>query len=286
MTPATGVLTGSIGTPALAITSFTADPETVSPNDDGQADVTTLTYGLAAPATVSATVFDPIGTPVLELITPTRRVAGQHVLSFAPGVLPDGSYTIQLKARGDDGTEVSSEVSLLVTRTLGFGTVTPALFSPNGDGRADRLRVRFRLLAPATVKVRILRDQVWVATPFAGPLLAGARGVSWDGSKRLGRPVDGSYTAVVEATDELGMSSVTLPFTSDTRAPVLRFLPGPRLRVWVSEPATLVLRIAGRPSHITVAAAGPVVLPARPGTRVHVIAWDGAGNVSLPIRMP
>jgi hypothetical protein len=286
MTPATGSFAGSVGVPALAITSFSADPETVSPNDDGQADVTTLTYELTAPATVSATVYDPVGTPVLELITPTRRAAGQHVVPFAPGVLPDGSYTIQLKARGDDGTEVSSEVSLLVTRTLGFGTLAPTFFSPNGDGRADRLRVRFRLLAPATVKVRILRNDAWVATPFAGPLLAGPRGVSWDGSKRLGRLLDGSYTAVVEATDALGASSVTLPFATDTHPPVLRFLPGPRLRVWVSEPATLILRIAGRPSRIRVAAPGPVVLSARQGARVRVVAWDGAGNVSAPVRTP
>ena len=261
MTAASGTLAGSAALPALAITAFSADPETVSPNDDGHADVTTLTYELTAPATVSLVVHDPIGTPVLDVVTPVRRVAGQHVVAFAPGALPDGAYTVALTARADDGTEIGASIPLLVTRTLGFGAVAPVRFSPNGDGRADELTVRFRLVAAAEVKVRILRDGAWVATPFAGPLAPGPRGVTWDGSKRLGRLLDGSYTAVVEATDPLGTSSVTLPFASDTRPPAVRFLPGRNVRVlgerardpgpadrWSSRPARGRVRRSGRPA--------------------------------------
>ena len=54
----------------------------------------------------------------------------------------------------------------------------------------------------------------------------------------------------------------------------------------MSEPATLVLRIGGRPSMLRVAAAGNVVLPARPGQRIRVVAWDAAGNASAPILAP
>jgi hypothetical protein len=284
MTAATGTLGASVAAPALAITEFAADPETVTPNDDGQADTTTLTYGLTAAATVSIGVYDLVGSPVLDVQAPTRRAAGRHAIPLLPNVLPDGSYTVSLHARGDDGAEVEASIPLLVTRTLGYGTAAPAVFSPNGDGRADRLAVRFRLAAPAEVKVRVLRDGKWVATPFAGPLAAGSRGVVWDGSKRLGRLLDGSYTAVVEATEPLGTSSLSLPFVSDTRAPVVRFLPGSRVRVRVSEPATLVLRIGGRASRLSVVAAGVVLLPATPGQRVHVVAWDAAGNASAPVR--
>jgi hypothetical protein len=215
---------------------------------------------------------------------PARRAAGQHAVPLAPDLLPDGQYTVRLLARGDDGAEVEATIPLLVTRTLGFGTAAPAVFSPNGDGRADRLAIRFRLAAPAEVKVRVLRDGKWVATPFAGSLQAGPRGVVWNGSKRLGRLLDGSYTAAVEATDPLGTSSLSLPFVSDTRAPVVRFLPGSRLRVWVSEPATLVLRIAGRSSRLVASAPGSVAIPAARGARVRVVAWDAAGNASAAIR--
>jgi N-acetylmuramoyl-L-alanine amidase len=284
MTPATGTLGASVASPALAITGFAADPETVSPNGDGQADGTTLTYELTAPATVSIGVHDLVGAPVLDVEPPTRRAAGQHAVQLVPDALPDGSYTVTLLARGDDGAEVEATISLVVTRTLGYGTAEPTVFSPNGDGRADRLAIRFRLAAPAEVKVRVLRDGKWVATPFAGSLAAGPRGVVWDGRKRLGRLLDGSYTAIVEATEPLGTSSLSLPFVSDTRAPVVRFLPGRRVRVWVSEPATLVLRIAGRSARVVAARPGPVAIPAVRGTRVRLVAWDAAGNASRPVQ--
>jgi hypothetical protein len=286
MTAASGTLGASVAAPALAITELAADPETVSPNADGQADTTTLTYELTAPATVSIVVHDLVGSPVLDVQRPTRRAPGQHAVPLVPDALPDGSYTVQLVARGDDGAEVEATIPLTVTRTLGFGVATPAVFSPNGDGRADSLAIRFRLAVPAEIKVRVLRDGTWVATPFSGSLAAGPRGVVWDGSKRLGRLLDGSYTAVVEATEPLGTSSLSLPFASDTRAPLVRFLPGRRVRLQVSEPATLVLRIGGRPSRLRVAAAGNVALPARPGQRVRVVAWDVAGNASAPVLAP
>jgi N-acetylmuramoyl-L-alanine amidase len=284
MTAATGTLGNSVAAPALAITALASDPETVSPNADGHADTATLTYELTAPATVAITVHDAVGSPVLEAQRPTRRAAGQHAVPLVPDALPDGSYTVNLVAQGDDGAQAQATISLTVTRTLGFGVAAPGVFSPNGDGRADRLAIRFRLAVPADIKVRVLRDGKWVATPFSGSLPAGPRGVAWDGSKRLGRLLDGSYTAVVEATESLGTSSLSLPFASDTRAPLVRFLPGRRVRVNVSEPATLVLRVAGIPRTLRVSAAGNVVLPARPGQRVRVVAWDAAGNASAPVR--
>ena len=71
--------------------------------------------------------------------------------------------------------------------------------------------------------------------------------------------------AVVEATEPLGTSSLTVPFASDTRPPIVRFVPGQRVRVSVSEPATLVLRIGGRPSRLRVGAPGVVAVPSLPG---------------------
>ena len=45
----------------LAITGLAADPATISPNGDGQADSTTITYSTNAPATVTATLLDAAG---------------------------------------------------------------------------------------------------------------------------------------------------------------------------------------------------------------------------------
>ena len=134
------------------------------------------------------------------------------------------------------------------------------------------------------MKVRILRDGKWIATPFEGPLLGGRRLVAWDGAKRVGRLRDGLYQAVVEATDTFTTARIELPFASDTRAPALRFLPGLPVRLRVSEPSRVTLLVNGAPRKLDVKAAGDVVIAS--GGRVRAVAWDAAGNRSAAIRRP
>jgi hypothetical protein len=283
MLGASGVL--GAGGPAgpLAVTNVTAQPETISPNGDGQADEATLTYTLSAPATVSISVLDAVGSDFGFLQQPIRQALGTHTAAFTGDALADGSYQLLVKARGDDGTEVSSVASVLVSRTLGALSVAPAAFSPNGDGRKDTLRVAFTLSSPAAVRVRVLRDGKYVTTLTNAQLAPGTQRLDWNGAKRLGRLLDGGYEAVVDATDTLGVSTLRLPFASDTRAPVVRVLKGRPLRVWVSEPALLTLRVDGAPLRQEAAKAGEVRVAWRgPAGRVRVVAWDAAGNVSRP----
>ena len=125
-----------------------------------------------------------------------------------------------------------------------------------------------------------------MATPFSGPLQAGAQKVSWDGAKRIGRPRDGAYSVIVDATDAVGSTAVTLPFLTDAHAPVVRLLAGRPPRLRVSEPATLTVRVNGSARTITARAAGVVALSriARVRTLV-VVARDAAGNRSV-LRRP
>jgi len=283
-TPVTGAL-GTASPPlpvALALSGVKAEPPAITPNGDGVADSTTVSYTTTAAATVSASVLDATGTLVSTLQEPAEEAAGEHSVAFAATGLPDGRYTIQLAAN-DATTSVSGSAEVLVMRTLGSAFVAPAAFSPNGDGRADRLAVRFSLLAAASVRVRVLRDGKWVATPFAGAMAAGRRVVHWDGSKRVGRLLDGSYELVVEATDEVGVTAVSLPFTSDTRRPVVRIEPGKRLRIWSSEPAQLVVRAGGRSLKVSSRGGDTLVKWSGPAGRIRVVAWDAAGNVSVPV---
>jgi len=272
------------GSPTLAITGATADPVTISPNGDGQADAATITYTTTAEALVTATVLDPAGSPVALLQPATSEAAGTHTLAFTGEDLPDGSYGIRIDAAGASGLVVSSTVAVVVSRLLANASVTPQVFSPNGDGRNDSVAFAFDLGSPADVRVRVLRGGGWVATPFDGQLAAGHRVVRWDGTKRVGRVLDGSYTAIVEATNSSGTSSAELSFASDTRSPVVRILRGVPLRVWVSKPATLTMRINGTSVRQLVAAAGDVRVDWRgPVSHVRVVAWDAAGNASRPV---
>jgi hypothetical protein len=282
VTPAVGAL-GAGGELALSIAGLAADPETVSPNDDEIADETTITYTLSSAANVTVLARDSLGAQVATLSPKTWRRAGEHALRVDPAALPDGIFTIELLATGTGGRQATASTQLAVTRTLGDVRADRLAFSPNADGRADRIAFSFQLAAPAQVRLRILKQGKWVATPFSGPLEPGARQVEWDGAKRIGRLLDGSYDAVVEATDAFATSVVAVPFTADTRQPRVRIVQRHPLRLWLSEPARVTLRFGTRSLVHEALAAGEARVPNAPKLGiVRAVAWDAAGNASIP----
>jgi flagellar hook assembly protein FlgD len=281
--PATGILRTGGGTAALAIENAASLPEAITPNGDGQADTATLTYRISAAANVTVEVADPLGGLVATVVDRVWTQAGEHTVTIDGAALADGEYSVVITARTATGASVQQVVPLRVNRTLGLVTIAPSAFSPNADGRKDRLTLAFTLAAQAGVVVRVERDGKWVATPLSGAFPAGTQRFTWDGSRSAGALRDGEYAAVVEVTTELGVVSFGVPFVSDTTAPRVRILPGKRLTVDVSEPAVLTFVIDGRSLRREVAKAGQMRIPwTGPATRVRVVAWDAAGNVSVP----
>ncbi len=281
-------VSGTIGAPAeglaLEFLGASADPETITPNGDGQSDVSTVTFTLSAPATVAATVVDETDVELVELASARWRRAGTHTLEFDGAGLPDGRYAVRLVARSAIGDEAEARVPVSVSRTLEAASVTPTVFSPNGDGRADRVAVRFRLTQEAAVTVRVFRDDRWVATPFTGTLAAGQRMVRWDGTKRKGRLRDGPYTAALEVTDAVSTIRSAFEFASDTTPPRVRLLSRTPPRLSVSEPATLVINVNGSRRRLQVAEAGSVAVAGVKTVRtLRVTGRDSAGNVSAPL---
>ncbi len=272
---------GGAPSASLAFSGASAEPETVSPNADGQADTATVTYTLTTSAAVGAVVVDLGGAPVAELERPRWRKAGEHVLTFDPAALPDGRYAIHLEARAQGGLTATSDVPVAVTRTLGSVTAATAVISPNADGRQDAFEVSFALAQPADVKLSVRRGRAWIATPFAGRLEAGTQLLRWDGTKRIGRLRDGAYDVVLEVTDTVATSAVKLGLTSDTRAPVIRVATHRPARLWVSEPAELSLVVNGSRRRLAALSAGEVRVPgiARLLT-LRARARDAAGNES------
>jgi hypothetical protein len=280
--PATGTLDTLASGLSLAFTGAAIDPEVIAPDGDGTLDRSTLTYALSAAANVSATVVDALGSEAAVLAAPAWRRAGEHTLTFDGLGLPDGVYEIRLIARGAGGQEATRSVTVSVSRTLGKVELRNTVVTPNGDGRSDRLGIRLVLNAPATVRVRVLRDGKWVATPFSGLLAAGQRFVEWDAMRRAGALREGAYTAVVEATDAIATARVSLPFVADWTPPRLAVVSTVPPRIRVSEPARLDVWLNGGPRRrIEVRRAGVVVLSGVRRLRtVVVIARDPSGNVS------
>jgi hypothetical protein len=161
----------------------------------------------------------------------------------------------------------------------------PPAFSPNGDGRLDAMRFTFTLAEPAAVRLRIRRGSAWVATPVDGSLETGPQSVAWDGRKRRGRALDGTYDAELTVTTVVSSVTQRLPFRLDTAAPTLRLVRLWPLRLRVSEAATIVVTVAGRRREIRAARPGIVRVPLRVRpTRLRATARDDAGNLSRPLR--
>jgi hypothetical protein len=281
--PATGTL-GRAGT--LSLRNLRATPRAVTPNGDGRDDTATISYELGAPATVTATLVSPTGA-VLSTLFSEPRSAGPQSFVFAAEGVPDGNYRITLVAVGADGRRVTGSVEILVNRTLSNFRAERAAISPNGDGRLETIDFTFVLAVAAEVRLRILRRGVWVATPALQLLEPGAHRLSWNGKKRVGRALQGSYEAELAVTDIVGTVSQRVPFVLDTTPPRLRLLSLRPLRLWVSEPAEIVLRVNNvrRVVRRTRAGRFAVGFPFRPRT-VRATAWDAAGNRSRPLRFP
>ena len=265
-------------TATLQVTDATATPATVSPNGDGQNDTAVIAFTVSADANVTATVVDAAGATVAELERRWRR-AGPRELAFDASALADGAYVVRILARGTGGREAAIDVPVAVSRTLGRVALAAATVTPNGDGRADTLTATVPLAAQATVVARIVRGGRWVATPFTGLTEPGELTVAWDGSKRLGRALDGDYVLVVEVSDAVGTSTVELPFLLDGTAPAVRVVSAVPPRLWVSEAAVLRVRVNNAPRWIRTKGPGTVRIPRVERLRTLVVqARDRAGN--------
>ena len=143
--PAAGPLRIAGSTAPFAIQDVVTTPQSVTPNGDGQGDSTVVSYRLTASANVTVEVVDAAGISVATIVDRVWTRAGAHAATIDASPLPDGAYDVVVSARSPAGLELETIVPLLVSRTLGLVALTPSLFSPNGDGRNDRLAVSFSL---------------------------------------------------------------------------------------------------------------------------------------------
>jgi hypothetical protein len=271
---------------ALTMTGAAATPSAVTPNGDGVDDSAVISYRLSLPATVTAVLLDPAGTQLATLFSEPKP-AGDQSFVFQPQALADGTYRIQLTAVGVRGKTVTAAVDVLVNRVVsGFAASRPA-FSPNGDGRLDTIDFRFTLASPAHAQLRILRDGAWVATPAVADLAPGPQVLTWDGRKRLGRSLDGTYAAELTVAADAGSVVQSIPFVVDSTGPKLTLLSARPLRLQIGEAGSIVVVADGKRRVVKAAEAGAYAVPgvSRP-KRVRAVAWDAVGNSGPPLLYP
>jgi flagellar hook assembly protein FlgD len=216
--------------PPLDVTGLAARPATLTPNGDWSGEQTAVSFVLSRRATVVARVENASSGALVRTILPSAvRSAGTLRATWdgrngSGALVADGRYRLEVTATSGS-EQVTRSVGLKVDRTLGGVSASPAVVSPNGDGRRERLRIGFALTRDATVRVLVRRSGTTIATVLTGSLAAGAYAASWDGLDDRGKRVsDGSVTAVVRATASLGRRSLSRPARLDATRPVVRVL--------------------------------------------------------------
>jgi hypothetical protein len=213
-------------------------PEAITPNADGQTDLTKITFTLNRNATVSITFFDARGQAYIFRVPRPLSLNDKAYTVYFGGVvdgftlpgedpydftivkrmLPDGVYTWEIKAEADDGeiavatgTLTIQEADTALPGIRGF-TVSPKTFSPNQDGIDDRVRINLTLDKDVE-ELRVYLEGT-DGTPHAIPedenvTQLNAKGwhtYDYDGGIDAGAepPADGVYTVFAEAQDKMG----------------------------------------------------------------------------------
>ncbi len=210
-------------------------PEVITPNADGDDDVTLFTYGLSRSAQVSLIFVNEDGSQFVYREN-EPRVADDYQVYFSgvvdgytrPGetfsgdvlrrLIPDGTYSWQLNAVDSMIGETQQMTGSLVIENgdaplpelISF-TVSPEVFTPNQDGIADRAQVNVYLSKTADLIVYLQGedgDIIYLAERREGrePGEPGRHDFDYDGGVDLGAdpPPDGMYQVVAIAQDAVG----------------------------------------------------------------------------------
>ena len=223
------------GGPALVSAEFSLAG--ISPNADGDADLTRITYTLRRPAKVSIYFLDSNGARY-NFRTDNPRDSGEHSLLFSgvveayrlPGdeheavllkrVLQDGPYTWVVEAT-DSGGEMAQLKGMLGVAEADTAlpdlknlTASPSVFTPNQDGLNDRVTLNVWLdkeIPDVNLRVSLIApDGGQFPIAEAGTdTLPGRKGLhiyDYDGGidNGVNPPPDGDYIVRAEAEDAIG----------------------------------------------------------------------------------
>jgi hypothetical protein len=199
-------------------------PEVITPNADGMEDVTRIAYKLSRSADLSIYLVDEAGERHYFRQN-RRRSAGDYRVDFGGVVdgsmLPDGRYTWVVEANSDDGASTRAEGPLIIQdadtqrpELRGF-SIYPQVFTPNQDGKHDRVAINYYLSKEADVSVYLIGadDQKYPVAEKEQEVEPGEPGFhtyDYEGGVDLGAdpPPDGDYIVRAEAVDRVGNRTV------------------------------------------------------------------------------
>jgi len=248
---------------APALTAAAATGTRLSPNGDGKHDAVRV----SGQGSADVVRWDVLVAPLADGVAgePIRRIAGTGRTARASwnGTAddgtraPDGAYRVTLRLFDAAGNPAARSWPVVVDATppaLTITTSAPAI-SPDGDGIADTVRLRWTSAEPTSGTLRILRGTTVVRT-WAIDGTSGT--VSWNGRDGAGRTVrDGRCTIAVTGSDPLAnRATAGAPLVVDRTVGGLRWnraafapqdgdglLPTATVSVRVARAARLTLRV-------------------------------------------
>jgi flagellar hook assembly protein FlgD len=146
-----GVRVGGTATQPPSIANMVLRPETISPNSDAIDDVSELTFRTGQTATLSVDLVGPDGAHI-PVQAPIKKGPGeQNVVVGGEDLLgerlPDGSYTVTLRVRDEQGSVVLAERPLRVE-----GSGEPAIAVLSVDISPEQLMLGDTVNVTITVK--------------------------------------------------------------------------------------------------------------------------------------
>lgn len=245
-----------IAPPRPLLLSAAFDDAVLTPNADGEGDVTNFRFALSRAARITLTLDADGARYVIREDRPAA--AGEYALAFSGvvagyvlpdediegeverRVVPDGDYVWVFTAVDPATGERAEQTGTLSVRDAdtalpiltGF-TISPAIFTPNQDGVADRVAINAYLHKPAEVTGYLIGPDGAAAylSPRQTEIEPGEVGwqqFDYEGGVDIGAdpPPDGEYTVVIEAQDAVGQrvsvrGSLTIADGGKPRAGIL-----------------------------------------------------------------
>jgi hypothetical protein len=195
------LVAGCQGGPWLS--GLSLGPAEITPNADGEDDVTRISYRLGRTANISIFFVDESGAQHYFRKDERRAYSKDpYEVLFGGAIdgrlLPDGQYTCVLEA-----TDTPMRIDNL--------DISPHTFTPNRDGIGDRVRIGYYLNKEAARVQVYLKDKDGMRYPVPEDQIRemgsqGSHEHDYDAGVDLDvqPPPDGVYTVVVEAEDAVG----------------------------------------------------------------------------------
>jgi spore germination protein YaaH/flagellar hook assembly protein FlgD len=202
-----------------------AGPAPFSPNGDGVADTTKLTWNADEPITGNIRVVR--GSTLLKAWPFSAKTSGAITWdgrTAAGSAVSDGTYVVRVAGWDAAGTLSSREATIVVDRTVRSVARTPVRFYPqDSDSLAPTTRFSYTLARSARVTLEVLRGSTVVRTAYRDrALAAGSQAWTWNGRDGAGVLVArGSYTLRLTAVSSVGTTVATRSVMADAFATAL-----------------------------------------------------------------